>query len=63
MDTPKKEYKDYLGDGVYVDFDGVAIKMTANGIGAEATDTIFLDDYVVEAFQRYVKRLEELKKE
>lgn len=42
MDT-----RTYLGDGVYASFDGHQIKLEANGTGAGASDTIFLDPSVL----------------
>lgn len=48
--------KNYLGDGVYVTYDGYNIILTTeNGISVQ--DEIFLDPSVVEAFLRYIKDL------
>ena len=56
----QEKFQDYLGDGVYVDFDGHHIVMTANGIGPAATDTIHLDPDVVESFSKYLGRLDSI---
>ena len=48
--------KSYLGDGVYVDIDEFVksiILTTENGIST--TNTIYLEDQVVEALVRYLK--------
>ena len=48
--------KSYLGDGVYVDIDEFVksiILTTENGIST--TNTIYLEDQVVEALIRYLK--------
>lgn len=48
--------KNYLGDGVYVTYDGYNIILTTeNGICVQ--DEIYLDPSVVEAFLRYIKDL------
>lgn len=50
--------KAYIGDGVYVDFDGFAIVLTTeNGIGA--TNTIVLEPEVYGSLVRYVEQLKE----
>jgi hypothetical protein len=43
-----------LGDGVYGEFDGDEIRLTANGIGPQATDTIIVEKQTVERLQRWV---------
>jgi hypothetical protein len=48
--------KQYLGDGVYVDFDGFALTLTTEN-GIVATNTIVLEPEVFEALSRYVERL------
>ena len=50
--------KDYIGDGVYVDFDGYHIVLTAEN-GVYATDTIALEPPVFEALLRFNARLQE----
>jgi hypothetical protein len=48
--------KDYLGDSVYVDFDGYMICLTTeNGMGP--TNTIYLEPEVYKALLSYVERL------
>lgn len=53
--------KEYIGDGVYANFDGFNIVLTAEN-GICATDTIYLEPSVLEALNRYAKRIEELRK-
>lgn len=54
-----QETKDYLGDSVYADFDGYCVVLTTeNGYGP--SNTIVFEPEVIEAFQRYIKRLEQL---
>ncbi len=48
--------KEYLGDGVYADFDGEHIVLTAEN-GTTATDTVYLNREVFEALVGYEKRL------
>lgn len=52
-------FADYLGDGVYIDFDGYQVVLKANH-HEHPTDTIALDPHVIEALQRYLKRLPEI---
>ena len=50
------DFREYLGDSVYVDFDGFHIVLTTdNGLGP--TNTIALDDHVYANLLRYVERL------
>jgi hypothetical protein len=51
--------KDYLGDGVYADFDGFAIILTAEN-GIAASDTIYLEPGVLDALVRYRERMKQL---
>ena len=44
----------YLGDGVYVKFDGYHIILTANN---PTTDTIYLDPHVVNTLIDYIETL------
>jgi len=46
---------DYLGDGVYVEFDGYSITLKTNGY-YQPTNTIVLEPAVLEALNRYVQR-------
>lgn len=55
MLVPKKEY---IGDSVYCEFDGYGIKLTTeNGFGP--SNTIYLEPFIVDAFQDFVKRIRE----
>lgn len=51
------KYKQYLGDAVYVDFNGQYIVLTAEN-GIEATNTIYLEGSVFESLKMYSKWLE-----
>ena len=42
------DFKQYLGDGAYVDFDGYHVILTAEN-GIEATDTVALEPEVFES--------------
>ena len=46
--------KQYLGDGVYVEVDGGMFKLTTEN-GIEATNTIYLEPPVYDAFERYAR--------
>jgi hypothetical protein len=48
--------KEYLGDGVYVNYNGWAIVLTAED-GIRVTNEIFLEGSVFQALADYVKRL------
>lgn len=48
--------KAYLGDGVYVAYDGFSLWLTAED-GIRATDTICLEPEVYHALVRYVAKL------
>lgn len=48
--------KDYLGDGVYVNFDGCMFVLTTED-GISVTNCIFLEPEVYTALTRYVDRL------
>ena len=50
--------KVYLGDGVYVDFDGYQLVLTTED-GISTTNTIYLDTQVYNALLAYVERLKE----
>ncbi len=52
--------KDYLGDSVYVDFDGYALILTTENGPAGPTNTIILEPEVYAAMVRYVERLNRL---
>lgn len=51
-------FKSYLGDGVYVDFDGFDIVLTTED-GRNTTNTIVLEPAVLGAFDQYRKQLPE----
>jgi hypothetical protein len=57
--------KDYLGDSVYIEWDGYSLVLTTdNGFGP--SNTIEFDSYVYQALLRFVERVEieaELKKQ
>lgn len=48
--------KSYLGDGVYIDFDGYALVLTTEN-GIDVTNRIVLEPEVYEALMLYVERL------
>jgi hypothetical protein len=50
--------KTYLGDGLYADFDGYHVVLTAEN-GIRATNTVYLDPQVLQAFSEYLKSLRE----
>ena len=45
----------YLGDGLFVDFDGYYVELYASN-GVRSTNTVFLDPSVLNAFLSYVKQ-------
>ncbi len=53
------EGKRYIGDSVYVEFDGnySLILTTENGLPTDPSNTIVLEDTVWEELQEYVKSL------
>lgn len=54
--------KEYIGDGVYVDYDGYALILTTeNGISVH--DTIILEPDVYRSLVQYVARLKQENKE
>jgi hypothetical protein len=48
--------KDYIGDGVYVEFDGYGLVLTTEN-GIEVTNTIVLEPDVFLALKQFVERL------
>jgi len=48
--------KTYLGDGVYVDFDGYHIVLTTED-GIATTNTVYLDPHVQKALVQFMERL------
>ncbi len=56
-DQPKPETsKDYLGDSVYVEFDGYGFEVTTNN-GMGPSNTIYMEPQVIEALNRFVARV------
>ena len=52
------KYEDYLGDGLYVDYDGYQICLAANDkVSGNPTDIVYLDPDVIAAFIRYLERM------
>lgn len=56
-----ENYKKYLGDGAYVEFDGYHIVLTTSN-GITNTNTIALEPGVYAALVKYGKMLEEMLK-
>ena len=52
-----KEYKQYLGDGVHVDFDGFQVCLKTDGISGD--NTIYLEPSVMKALMCYVEAIAE----
>lgn len=54
----KGPYEEYLGDGLYADFDGFQIWLSANDrVRGYPTDKVAIDISVLENFERYIKEL------
>lgn len=54
------EHRDYMGDGVYIEWDGYAYWLRANDHrDGFCTDKICLEPSVLNAINRFVKRIEE----
>jgi len=51
--------KDYLGDGVYVEYDGFHFKLMAND-HINPSDTIYLEHGVLAALNRFAERTSEV---
>jgi hypothetical protein len=51
-----EKYKRYLGDGVYVEFDGYHIVLTT-GSGVTATNKIYMETEVFQKLVEYEKML------
>jgi len=54
---PEKEFIDYLGDGVYVKYDGHGIWLLANH-HQNPTDKIYLEPSVFRALKNFAERME-----
>lgn len=49
--------KDYIGDGVYVAYDGYGIALNAND-PANPTDSIYLEPEVCAGLMRFIQRVQ-----
>jgi len=52
----RKTWKDYLGDGLYVVFDGYQYELRANDM-EYPTDKVFLEPNVLKNFMGFVERI------
>lgn len=52
-------YKKYLGDGVYIDFDGYAVTLTTED-GISVQNTVYMEPTIVKNFQAYIEDLNRL---
>lgn len=50
--------KDYIGDGVYVEYDGYGIALNAND-ATNPTDSIYLEPEVCAGLLRFIQRVQE----
>jgi len=50
-------HKQYIGDGVYVSWDGYGITMTTENGSAFPTNIIYLEPSVFETLQEYFKKM------
>lgn len=55
MATTTRQTRTYFGDGVYAEFDGFHVVLTANGIGRGATDRIYLELGMAERLAEWVR--------
>lgn len=55
-------YREYLGDGLYADFDGYQILLAANN-GITDTDVVYLEPEVLKKFFTYIELIEQIKKQ
>jgi len=61
MDIKKLQFPEYLGDSVYVGFDGYHIWLnTNNGYPDDPRNAIVLEPLVFEALARWVEHLKEV---
>lgn len=56
--TPEQQKPEYLGDGLYVEYDGWQVRLFAS-TGARTTNEVFLEPDVLRAFMRYVQTIRE----
>ncbi len=54
-------YREYLGDGLYGDFDGYQIILAANN-GIRDTNVVYLEPEVLKKFFAYIELIENIKK-
>jgi len=54
--SEEKETRDYIGDGVYVTYDGYGIELKAND-HLRPTDKVYLEPEVFKALIRFAKRM------
>ena len=50
--------KDYIGDGVYIHYDGYGITLNAND-AINPTDSIYLEPEVCSGFLRFIETIKE----
>ena len=55
-------YREYLGDGLYADFDGYQILLAANN-GIVDTNVVYLEPEVLKKFFAYVVHIDHIKKQ
>lgn len=56
----ENKFKDYIGESVYVQFDGYHIILTTeNGLPGDPSNLIALEPNVLDALNAYAKRLRE----
>lgn len=55
-------FRRYLGDGLYGDFDGYQFVLAASN-GIVDTNTVYLDPGVLENFQAYIQWVEQIKQD
>jgi len=55
-------YREYLGDGLYADFDGYQIILAANN-GIRDTNVVYLEPSVLKKFFAYTELIEQIKKQ
>lgn len=55
-------FRRYLGDGLYGDFDGYQIVLAANN-GIVDTNVVYLEPSVLNNFLLYLEHIEQLKKD
>ena len=49
--------KQYLGDGVYADFDGACVILTTSD-GIRELSRIYLDSHVLSSLKKYIERVQ-----